>query len=148
VPKLVKDRSDERKASEVRKSNVKNKYKLIQDDLGRLELMDSSQLREPLFKRNETLSAWCISEDTVRNSDDTKYGTYSEYWIGVYDERGNGKERVQVLCSTSGGLETYSFNRFFDEKTIANEMDLDIQERLLRRLNSLLDKGILRVKRP
>ena len=37
----------------------------------------------------------------------------------------------------------YNFTRFFDPRDIENEHDLEVQERLLAKINELIDNGIL-----
>lgn len=37
----------------------------------------------------------------------------------------------------------YKFNNFFDYREIEHEQDLEIQEKLLEKINYLIDKGIL-----
>lgn len=130
----------------MRKPKVKNKYKLTYSDVIKLQVADRSKIGEPLFWRNTAINAWCISETTVRTPADDRYGTYNDYWIGIYDEDSKLKRKFRVSCSALGGMATYKFKKFFDYREIENEKDLEIQEKLLSKINELIDLGIL--KRP
>lgn len=127
----------------MRKPNVENKYNLTFSDIRKLIIKDRTQIHEPLFWRNDVVHAWCISENTIKNANDKRYGTYNDYWIGIYDEDAKIKNKVKVYCSAYGGMCHYRFNHFFDKKEIESEIDLEIQEKLLAKINELLDKGIL-----
>lgn len=129
----------------MRKPTVKNKYKLTFQDIKKLKIKDRSKLKEPLFWRNNVVSAWCISESTAKNSKDQRYGTYNDYWIGIFDEDAKRKKKLEVTCSAYGGMATYKFKKFFDYSEIENEMDLEIQEKLLAKVNLLIDEGILEI---
>ena len=39
----------------------------------------------------------------------------------------------------------YNFNKFFDYYEIENEVDLELQEKLLERINWLIDEGIIEI---
>lgn len=122
----------------MRKPKVKNKYKLKMADIEKLKIGDRSQICKPLFWRNDIIKAWYISETTIKSEKDIRFRTYNDYWIGIYD---NGKLRVN--CNAYGGMCGYRFNIFFNPSTIENELDLEIQEKLLAKINKLIDKGIL-----
>lgn len=129
----------------MRKPRVKNKYKLTFSDIKKLKIKDRSKLQEPLFWRNQVISAWCISETTTKNSKDSIYGTYNDYWIGIFDEESKRKKKIDVMCDAYGGMATYKFKKFFDYSEIENEIDLEIQEKLLAKINFLIDEGILEI---
>lgn len=129
----------------MRKPRVKNKYKLTFSDIKKLKIKDRSKLQEPLFWRNQVISAWCISETTAKNSKDSIYGTYNDYWIGIFDEESKRKKKIDVTCDAYGGMATYKFKKFFDYSEIENEIDLEIQEKLLAKINFLIDEGILEI---
>ena len=40
---------------------------------------------------------------------------------------------------------SYDFKKFFDPEEIENEVDLELQEKLLERLNWLIDEGIVEI---
>lgn len=92
-----------------------------------------------MFWRNEQISAWCTNETTIITKEDREYGSYSDYWIGIYDN-----DDVKVNLSSFGGMCGYKFENFFDPKDIENEMDLLIQEKLLSKINNLIDLCILK----
>lgn len=130
----------------MRKPTVKNKYNIKFSDISKLEITDRTQLCEPLFWRNSVIKAWCISESTVKNNNDSRYGTYNDYWIGIYDEDSTLKRKLKVFCSAYGGMTNYKFTEFFDYEEIEHEYDLEIQEKLLSKINELIDKKILRIR--
>lgn len=131
-----------------RDPKVLNKYNLDREALNHLVIKDRSKLCPPLFWRNDIVSAWCISEDTARNSDDWEFCTYNEYWLGVYDEDApKHAGEIVVNFSSSGGMCWYKFEKFYDYQEIDNEMDLRIQEMFLNKINMLIDEGILEVEK-
>lgn len=127
----------------MRQPKVSNKYKLTMEDVKNLKIKDRSKVCEPLFWRNESMGAWCISRDTIKDNKDSKYGTYSDFWIGIHDKDSIEKRKLDINVSALGGMCNYNFNHFFDESAIDNEMDLEIQEKLLETINKLIDMGIL-----
>ena len=48
-------------------------------------------------------------------------------------------------CSAYGGMCGYNFKTFFNPKEIECEIDLEIQEKLLSRINWLIDEGIIEI---
>lgn len=132
----------------MRKPTVKNKYKLTMKDCRKLVVKDRSKICEPLFWRNNVISAWCLSGSTAKNNFDREYGTHNSFWIGVYDEDAKayaGKVRIDV--TGHGDIFSYKFEKFYDYRLIENEHDLRVQEMLLEKLNMLIDEGILEVKK-
>ena len=128
----------------MRKPKVKNKYNLTVQDLKRLRVGNREKLCEPLFWRNNVVNAWCISGTTIKNRKDDEFGTYDEFWIGVYDENAKSYAgKIRVTFSAYGGMCHYNFKKFFDYSEIENEMDLEIQEKFITVMNQLLDEQIL-----
>lgn len=125
----------------MRKPKVKNKYNLTMKNINNLKVGDELKINEPLFWRNNVVSAWCISKD-IGTDADKRYGTDNSFWIGIYDEPYYGK-RFHVKCYSFGGMCGYNFKKFYDEKEIENEIDLQTQEELLDTINHLIDEGIL-----
>lgn len=39
----------------------------------------------------------------------------------------------------------YNFKQFFDYSEIENEVDLELQEKLLERINWLIDEGVIKI---
>jgi len=118
----------------MRKAKVKNKHNLNFKDISRLEILNRTKIGEPSFWRNDAVSAWCTT-GRVGNADLCDDTTF---WIGIYD---NGNIKCNVDCY--GGMCSYNFKKFFDEKEIEREDDLLIQEKLLDAINKLIDTKVL-----
>lgn len=130
----------------MRKPRVKNKYNLKPKDIQKAIILDYGRLHKPPFWRNNVVQAWCLSETTIKNSKDDEYGCYNEYWIGFYDKDSNAyADKIRLSCSSYGGICGYNFKKFFDHKEIDCEIDLEIQEKLLSRINWLIDEGIIEI---
>lgn len=125
----------------MRKPKVENKYNLTMKKIHKLKVGDESKINEPLYWRNNVVNAWCISK-SIGTDQDRRYGTDNEYWIGVYDKP-YYNHRVHAHCNCWGGMGTYRFNKFYRDKDIEHENDLQTQEELLRTINMLIDEGIL-----
>lgn len=118
----------------MRKPTVENKYNLTILKIKKLKIGDKTKIKEPLFWRNDVISAWCILKRYVDN----------EFWLGIYDEDAKAyKGKIRVDFDTHDGMRSYKFNQFFKEKDIENEMDLRIQELALETINHLIDEEIL-----
>lgn len=132
----------------MRKPRVQNKYNIVPSDIRKMVVLDESKIHEPPFWRNNIIDAWCLSESTAKNSRDEEYGTYNEYWIGFYDKDAKSYAgKIRFHCSSYGGMCGYNFKKFFDFSEIENEIDLEIQEKLLKRVNWLIDEGIIMIPR-
>lgn len=130
----------------MRKSRVENKYNLKPKDIQKAIILDYDRLHKPPFWRNDVVQAWCLSETTIKNRKDDEYGCYSEYWIGFYDKDAKAYAgKIRLDCSAYGGMCNYNFTKFFDTKEIDCEIDLEIQEKLLKRINWLIDEGIIEI---
>lgn len=126
------------------KTLVQNKYNLKPADIRKLKVLDYDRIKIPPFWRNDVIHAYCLSETTIHCPQDDEYGTYNEYWIGIYDNDApsyKGKIRYDVYAY--GGMCKYNFRSFFNEKDIEHRDDLEIQEKLLARVNWLIDEHIL-----
>lgn len=128
----------------MRKPKVENKYNLTMKKINKLSVGDESKIKEPLFSRNNVINAWCISK-FIGTDQDVKYGANNDIWIGIYDKPYYNR-RVHTRCDCFGGMCTYKFDKFYQEKDIENELDLKTQEELLRTVNYLIDEGILVIK--
>lgn len=94
------------------------------------------------------IQAYCLSETTTKSRRELEYGCYSEYWIGFYDvDAKHYPGKIRLICSSHGGMCNYRFKRFFDPIEIESEADMEIQEKLLTRINWMLDEGILMIDR-
>ncbi len=118
-----------------------NKYNLRPKDIKNLTVLNREKICEPLFWRNNIINAWCITR-TIGTDADRRYGADNSIWIGIYDEPYYGKY-VRFTCDCYGGMCSYDFKRFFDEKEIENDRDRKTQEILLEIINQLIDDGIL-----
>lgn len=128
----------------MRKPSVKNKYHLSISKIRKLQVGDRSKISSPLFWRNDVIGAWCITG--VADPENEKWGDESSYWIGIYDEDAKayaGKFRFSF--ETYGGMCSYRFTEFFQEKDIEQESDLVLQEMFLKKINDLIDDGILEI---
>lgn len=130
----------------MRKPKVENKYNLKPKDIQKAIILDYERLEQPPFWRNDVVQAWCLSENTAKNSKDFEFCCYNDYWIGFYDVNAKtyaGKTRLS--CSSYGGMCGYNFQSFFNPKEIECEIDLEIQEKLLSRINWLIDEEIIKI---
>ena len=128
----------------MREPKVINKYNLKPADIEKTIILKPERLKEKPFWRNNVVNAWCLSDNTAKTSADLNFGTYNEYWIGFYDNDAH-KHAGEIILKTSsyGGMCTYAFDSFFDYSEIENEIDLEIQEKLLSIINWLLDEKII-----
>ena len=132
----------------MRKPKVENKYNLKPKDIQKAVILDYDKLHKPPFWRNDVVQAWCLSETTIKNRKDDEYGCYNEYWIGFYDKDAKSYAgKIQLNCYAYGGMYNYNFKKFFDPKEIGCEIDLEIQEKLLSRINWLIDEGIVEISK-
>lgn len=117
-----------------------NKYNLTMKQIKNLKIGNRELIKEPLFWRNNAISAWCICA-SVGNAD---FCDETSYWIGIYDEDAKAyKGKVRFNFSTYGGMCGYEFNTFFNPRTIETTDDLRIQKLFLEKINQLIDLGVL-----
>lgn len=124
----------------MRQSVVENKYNLTISKIRQLQVADRSKVNRPMFWRNNVVNAWCISDSVGPDYDAT------EYWIGIYDE--DAKEyagQFKFNFATYGGMCGYDFEEFFKKRDIEHESDFVIQEKFLKKINELIDAGILSI---
>lgn len=128
------------------KPKVPNKYNLKPRDICRAIILKPEALQKQPFWRNDIIDAWCLSETTAKNAKDEEFGCYNSYWIGFYDEDAKAyKGKIRLSCSSYGDMCHYNFNTFYNEKDITSKLDLEIQEKLLERINWLIDEGIIMI---
>lgn len=128
------------------KPSVKNKYNLKPKDITKAVILKPEAITQPPFWRNNVVQAWCLSRSTAQSDKDWEYGTYSEYWIGFYDQDAKAyKGKIRLAVSAFGGMCNYKFNTFFNPKDISTKDDLRIQEMLLEEMNWLIDEGIVEI---
>lgn len=126
----------------MRKPKVPNKYNLKPSDIRKMVVIDRNRLQENPFWRNDVIHAWCLTDGAGKGL----YDSMNDYWIGFYDENAPayaGKTRFSV--STYEEMCSYKFNTFYRPSDIENLADLEIQEKLLDRMNWLLDEGIVEI---
>lgn len=132
----------------MRKPKVENKYNLKPKDIQHAKILNYDRLHKPPFWRNNVVQAWCLSDNTCKNAKDREYGCYNSYWIGFYDEDAKAYAgKIRLDCSTYGDMWSYNFKTFFNSKEIENELDLEIQEKLLSRINWLIDEKIIEINK-
>ena len=131
----------------MRNPKVENKYNLKPKDIEKAIILDRDRLQKEPFWRNNVVGAWCLSETTIKNKKDDEFGTYNEYWIGFYDENAKSYAgKIRLSCSSYGGMCHYNFKEFFNPKEIECLIDLEIQEKLLARINWLIEEGIIKIQ--
>lgn len=131
-----------KKKTLIRKPRIENKYNLKPSDIRKMVVIDRERLQENPFWRNNVIHAWCLTG----SAGEGLYDSMNDYWIGFYDEDAPayaGKTRFSV--STYEGMCSYEFNTFYRPSDIEILADLEIQEKLLDRVNWLLDEGIVEI---
>lgn len=121
-----------------RSSKVKNRYKLTVPKLKEYVVGDRGKVREPLFWRNNVIKAWCISGISGPSE------SGDSFWIGIYDvDAPTYAGEFRFNFSSWGGMCDYNFEKFFDFSTIQYECDLRVQEKFIKKINHLIDEGII-----
>ena len=124
----------------MRKPKVKNKYNLKPKDIQKATILDFERLKRPPFWRNNVIGAWCLSDGTGKGL----YGHIDSYWIGFYDNDAKTYAgKIRLSCTSYEDMCGYDFKKFFDYREIENEFDLELQEKLLDRINWLIDENIV-----
>lgn len=124
----------------MRKPKIENKYNLTFNKIKQLKVLNEEAIHKAPFWRNDAINAWCICGCVSPNKKDT-YGTFEEeFWFGIYD---TGK--IDFNCSCYGGMCGYTFNKFYAEEDIDNELDLLLHEKILKIFNKLLDDKVLEI---
>lgn len=117
-----------------------NKYNLTPKDIRHL-IPDREKIIKKPFWRNNVVSTWCLSDNTIHNSHKDDYMVYDEYWLGVYDTDGE----VGFNLYSYGGMCRYNITKFLNSNEIENNHDLEIQVKFLNRINELIDNGTFRL---
>lgn len=127
----------------MRKPKVLNKYNLKPKDIQKATILNYDRLQKPPFWRNDVVQAWCLSDGSGKGF----YGDWIDsYWIGFYDKNAKSHSgKIILQCSSYEDMCNYNFDTFFDYNDIDNEFDLELQEKLLDRINWLIDEGIIRI---
>jgi hypothetical protein len=130
----------------MRKPKVDNKYNLTINKIEKMKY-DREKIGLPIFWRNDAVGAWCILKNTIKSLEDDEYCTYNEFWLGIYDDVGTYAGKIEISVTSHGGMCKYNFNEFFNEADIENEMDLEIQELILKTINDLIDNNVLYIEK-
>lgn len=127
----------------IRNPRVVNKYNLKPKDIETAIVLDYDKLHKPPFWRNDVIQAWCLSDGAGRGL----YGGWvNAYWIGIFDKNAKSHAgEVHLSCTSYEGMCGYDFENFFDYDEIDNEIDLEMQEKLLERINWLINEGIIKI---
>ena len=126
----------------LRQPKVENKYNLKPKDIQKAIILDYKRLKQPPFWRNDVVKAWCLSDGAGKGY----YGCMDSYWIGFYDKNAKSHAgKIKLSCTSYEDMCSYDFKKFFDPEEIENEVDLELQEKLLERLNWLIDEGIVEI---
>ena len=113
-----------------------NKYGLTPKTIKNL-VPNRNKIQEKPFWRNNAISAWCLSDNTIHSADSIVYSEYAEYWLGIYDE----DNKVEFHLYSYGGMCEYHPSEFLKSDEIENKDDLEIQVKFLKRINQLIDNG-------
>lgn len=127
----------------MRKPKVENKYNLKPKDIQRAVVINYDRLHQPPFWRNSVVQAWCLSGGSGKGC----FGEWEDsFWIGFYDDDAKSYAgKIRLSCSAMEGMCNYTFKKFFDYFEIENEIDLELQEKLLSRINWLIDERIVEI---
>lgn len=128
----------------MRKPKVENKYNLKPKDIEKAIVLDYERLKQPPFWRNDVVKAWYLTDGSGKGY----YGNWMDsYWIGFYDKNANAYAgKIRLTCSAMEDMCHYNFEKFFDYSEIEHEVDLELQEKLLDRINWLIDERIIEIK--
>ena len=129
----------------MRKPKVENKYNLKPKDIQKATIIDYEKLTQKPFWRNNVINAWCLSGGSGKGY----YGGFmNSYWIGFYDKNAKAYAgKIRLSCSAYEDMCSYNFKEFFNEKEIEHEIDLELQEKLLDRINWLIDEKIIEINK-
>ena len=130
----------------MREPKVVNKYNLTPATIPLLTV-NREKVNGTYFWRNDVVHAWCISGNTAKCAADHEFGTYNSFWLGVYDEESEEHTTtIELRFTAYGGMCSYVFDTFYDFSTIEHEIDLEIQEKFLAKINELIDNGVFILK--
>ena len=117
---------------------VENKYNLTYQDLANLKVGNREAIPK-YFSYNEYVSAWINHDGTSDRFCEC------EYFIHIYDNDAPehaGEVKVKFICYM--GACGFHFNSFYVPEEVKNDEErLEIQEKFMATINTLLDEGIL-----
>jgi len=115
-----------------------NKYGFTPKNINTVKVLDWNWIKEHFgqnFAMDKDGNCW----DRII---DTKAGAAvcdeDEFYIGFWE---NG--RVESRFYSHGGMCGYEFEEFYKADDIENEIDMEIQAKVIELLNGLVDKGII-----
>jgi hypothetical protein len=120
-----------------RKPRVENKYNIKPGFLKKAKILNREKLKKAPFWRNDVIKAYCLTDGAGKGV----YGYMDSYWIGFYDE--DAATEINFYCTAYEDMCSYEFKKFYDPKDIDHEVDLELQEKLLERINWLIDEKII-----
>ena len=128
----------------MRKPRVENKYNLKPKDIQKAVVLDYERLHQKPFWRNNVVGAWCLSGGSGKGY----YGGFmNSFWIGFYDEDAKSYAgKIRLSCTAYEDMCSYNFKKFFDYSEIEHEIDLELQEKLLEKINWMIDEKIIEIK--
>lgn len=132
------------KEKNIRKPKVENKYNLKPKDIEKAVILDYDRLHQSPFWRNDVVQAWCLTGGSGKGY----YGYWmDEYLVCFYDVDAKAYAgKIRLSCSAIEDMCNYNFERFYDYTEIDNEVDLELQEKLLERINWMIDEKIIAIK--
>lgn len=130
------------------RANVtKNRYNLKPLDIEKAVVLDRGRLEKKPFWRNDIIQAWVLSR-TVGTAKDVKFGTDEGYEIIFYDKDAKScAGKIKLTRWSFGGMCDYNFTKFYDEKQMDAEVDLEMHSELLRAYNWLIDNKIVSIRK-
>jgi hypothetical protein len=131
-----------------RKPCIENKYNLKFDDIANLILLKPECLNEEYFWYNKVVKAWCLSGTVVASKKDPNGSMDDDFWLGIYDKDAPEHAGETLFhCTSYGGMCGYTFENFYGEDDMENDIDFRLHELILQKINKLIDLGILGVKK-
>lgn len=127
----------------IRKPKVENKYSLKPKDIENAVIIDYDRLHQDPFWWNNVVQAWCLTDGSGKGF---YGGWWNSYWIGFYDSDDKSYAgKIRLSCTSYEDMCNYNFNSFFDYSEIKNEVDLELQGKVLNKINWLIDEGIIKI---
>ena len=127
----------------MRRPKVENKYNLKPKDIQKAVILDYDRLHQSPFWRNNVVGAWCLSGGSGKGC----YGGFMDsFWIGFYDEDAKAYAgKIRLSCTAYEDMCSYNFKEFFNYEEIEHEVDLELQEKLLEKINWMIDEKIIQI---
>lgn len=128
----------------LRKPKIENKYNLKPGDITKAVVLDYDKLHKSPFWRNDVIKAWCLTGGSGKGY----HGDWIDsFWIGFYDLDVEFAGKIRFYCTSYEDMCGYEFKSFFDYSEIENEVDLELQEKLLEKINWMIDEKIIKIEK-